>query len=412
MFDVINTTLSAEVVDNGTFTVSYPTGRSAGSYTGTHDHKMFVNQTLFQAPTDFTLSFGASSITTTWKADTTLAANTELSLQVDRVGVDTGEPEKVALPDTLTKAPLYRVDLGSPIVNDADGICASQSVTLNVEAVVDGARGATMDVPRNIVAAWTTNAILTVEGYDADNNFVVEKSSSSTSFTGKKAFKRVTSLIFSASVTGATIGFGNVLGLPRYVSAAENIVEEYADGVAFGRPSGKVYLSWEIEQTELLAATAEQIVCPVAGWINKARGIVQSAVTTGGPVTFEVNTVAVVGLAFTIANADAAGVRYSDTPTTRHSATTVVAAGDEITVSPGAAIDTAGQLNGVIEVDVSAAGRLDGTFVAGVTSAATATTGDTRGTYAPSITPDGAVAFALLVKLEDPTDAGVPQYEG
>lgn len=51
-----------------------------------------------------------------------------------------------------------------------------------------------------------------------------------------------------------------------------------------------------------------------------------------------------------------------------------------------------------------------GTVVAGVSSAATATTGDVRGTYVPNATPDGAKVFELIVALGDPSYKGVAQY--
>jgi hypothetical protein len=53
-----------------------------------------------------------------------------------------------------------------------------------------------------------------------------------------------------------------------------------------------------------------------------------------------------------------------------------------------------------------------GTLVAGVTTAATATTGDVRGTYDPNSACDGDIFFSLLVYAADPSDKGVPQYAG
>ena len=411
-FDTISSVLSASVATAGTFTVGYPSGRSAGSYVGSYAHKAYINGTLFSAPVDFSLSFDASSITVTWNGTTTLASGSAYRLQVDILGADDSMADRVVLPANVARAPLFRVNLGSPVVGAASAISASQSVAAAASFLLNGTTAGVLDVPRNVIAAWTTTSILTITGKDAAGNTVVEKSASGASHTGKKAFKSITSITSSASITSATVGTGNVLGMPVVVPDAESIVEEWMDGVASPRPPSKVFLPYEIEETELLAGTAEQIVCPVAGWISKIRGIVQGAVTTGAASTVEVNTVAVVGLTYTVVDADAVGVRYSDAPTTRHSATTVVAAGDRITVTPGAAFGTAGQLNGVLEIDVSAAGQLDGTFVKAVASAATATTGDTRGTYSPSVTPDGAVAYSLVLRLADPGGVGVPQYTG
>jgi hypothetical protein len=51
-----------------------------------------------------------------------------------------------------------------------------------------------------------------------------------------------------------------------------------------------------------------------------------------------------------------------------------------------------------------------GTIVAGVTSVATATTGDVRGTYAPNGNPNGALSFQLIAMLENVDDRGVAQF--
>lgn len=417
MFKIAEVTLSAAVATNGTFTVSYPAGTTAGSYTGGHEHVMFALGAKRVAPDDFTVSFGASNITVTHKGSTTLPVGTRIRIQFEMFGADSSDVEKVTLPAAMRKAPLTYVDLGAPATADADGVAASQTVTgagtafvLNGALVSNGV--AVFDVPRNVVAAWTNTAVLTITGTDADGNTVVEQSASGTSHTGVKAFKTVTSVKTSATVTSATVGSGNVLGLPRFVPDASWVVGELMDGALLPRKPGQVYLPWEIEATELAAGTAENLVSPVAGYINGMRAIVQEAVTTGGAITVEINTTAITGLSVTVADGATAGTRYSDAPTTRHGSDSLVAAGDRITVTPAAAFATAGAVNGLLAINVTPAGQLDGTFVAGATSAATATTGDTRGTYTPSVTPDGAKAFALLVSMPDPADQGVAQYKG
>jgi len=61
---------------------------------------------------------------------------------------------------------------------------------------------------------------------------------------------------------------------------------------------------------------------------------------------------------------------------------------------------------------VNVTAGITGTFVAGVQTAATATTGDVRGTYDPATAADGEKAFKLLVWLTDPNYKGVNQYAG
>jgi hypothetical protein len=416
MFDIVQTTLSAAVPASGTFTVGYPTGRSAGNYAGTNTHKMSALQTVFTCPKDFTVSFGASSITVTYLGSTTLPINTDVTLQFDRLANDDNSPEKVALNKQIFRGGTYVMDLGSPATADADGYCVSQSVSAGANATITGALASGgvgyPDTPRNVVAAWTGAAVLTVTGTDVDGNTVVEKSASGTSHTGSKAFKTVTAVSFSANVTSATVGTGNKVGLPFYLDDAARVVVELMDGSVLPKKAGKVFLPWEIEATELAAGTTEYVVSPVAGWLAQARGIVQTDIVTGGDITFSVAGNAVTGLTLTVANSDVAGTVYADTPTARHTSASAVAAGDKIGIIPAAAFNGGGAVNGVLELDVTAAGQLDGTLVAGVTSTPTGTTGDVRGTYTPAITPDGTHSYQLIVATADPGNRGAAQYAG
>ena len=167
------------------------------------------------SPVDFSISFGATTFTVTYLGSTTLPAGTLVRLQLDRQGDDDGTPENDTLADGVVKAPLHLINLGSPDLADADGLSASQTVTgAGTAFLLNGAVGATFDVPRNVVGAWTNTAIITITGLDVDGNVVVETSASGTSHTGKKAFKTVTGISASISVTALTVGTGNVLGLP------------------------------------------------------------------------------------------------------------------------------------------------------------------------------------------------------
>ncbi len=418
---VIQTTLAAALAGSGTLTLSYPSGTNPGTFANGKRHMVVTGSgDVFKAPKYFTLSYGATTITLTWgSASPTLPVGTDLFVQLDAAGYSpqrTLEAAGPSLGDNAHAVALKLVDWGAPLTADADGVADSQSVAANGSFLLNGALSGDIisgrmifDVPRNVVAAWTTTAVLTITGKDEHGNTMVETTASGTTHTGSKAFKEITSVTSSASITSATVGTGNKLGLPVFLTSGTNILAELENGFNM-KPAGRVLIPFEIEQTELLAGTAEEIVCPVDGYIDTMRGIVQGAVTTGGAVTVEVNTTTVVGLSITLANSDAKGVRYSDTPTTPRSATTVVAKGDRITVTPAAAIDTAGQLNGFIEIEATG---VQGTIVAGDNSnAPSGTTSDVRGTYTPRTVPDGATRYALLLQLADPDFLGQDQYAG
>jgi hypothetical protein len=89
-----------------------------------------------------------------------------------------------------------------------------------------------MDVPRNVVAAWTNTATITVVGTDEYGTVISETSGSGTSFTGKKAFKTVTSVNPSVTIAAATVGTGGVLGLPVCLPFIGAVTRELEDGIA------------------------------------------------------------------------------------------------------------------------------------------------------------------------------------
>ncbi len=120
----------------------------------------------------------------------------------------------------------------TPATADADGICASQSVSANVAALLNGAVGATLDVPRAVVAGWTNTAIMTLTARDVYGNVFVEQSASGTTFAGKKAAKEIISVTFNAAVTGATVGTSDIFGLPWRIRGKRDILAAYANDTA------------------------------------------------------------------------------------------------------------------------------------------------------------------------------------
>lgn len=231
MFDVIQTAIGSAVADNGTFTVGFPTGRGSGSYTGGANHKLIALGTTYSAPKDFTLAF-TTLITVTWKADVTIPAGTLIVLQVDRPGPD----GVVAYTRANPSLGVSLISLGAPIVGTTNSICLSQSLAITPAlALLNGATGGVLDVPRNVIAAWTTTAILTITGKDEWGNLMVETSASGATHLGKKAFKSITSITSSAAITGLTVGStaaGGVLGLPYRLPGSGFVLAELQDGVA------------------------------------------------------------------------------------------------------------------------------------------------------------------------------------
>jgi hypothetical protein len=116
-----------------------------------------------------------------------------------------------------------------------------------------------------------------------------------------------------------------------------------------------IYLAqWEINATELAAGTATDYVSPVDGYVVEASAVVDTAIVTGGVVTFHVNSVPVDGLSLTVADAATKGtVIAADTPTPNHS-TRRVLKGQRIAIVPSAAFAGGGSLRGYLKINTGA----------------------------------------------------------
>lgn len=414
---IVNFTLAADLVGGGTVAVSYPAGTSKGNFSGSLKHKLATSAgNVFGSPAYFTLTFGATTVTINWTSGSpTIPAGTVVLLQLDQPGYSAAVSKSplTPMPAGMTRVGAFSINLGSPGTASSNGYATSQSVAQNASAVLNGSlvsNGvgvADAAYGRNIVAAWTTAAILTFTFKDFYGNTVVEKSASGTSHTGSKACMRLISVSSDTAITGLTVGTGTKLGLPVYIPFSAAVLAELENGFKLNPPE-RVSLTGQINQTDLLAPTTQDIVSPFAGYIARLRTMVQVAITTGGTIKAQVNTADVTGCSVTIANSATKGTAGAATPTTARSATTVVAKGDRISIVP-ASFASAGAVNYELEIETN---NMTGTLATGSTAKPTATTGDVRGTYDPATAPDGTTAYELIVQLEDPDFYGQDQYAG
>lgn len=231
--DSIAHTVVSLVAAGGTFTVAYPFGKTADVYVGGTDHLIVSHsmRTLRALSGDFSLTFGASNITVTLGTNVVMPAGTVIYLNVDRSGEESDE--NVAAPLRMSRLELVRCIFGAIATAVANGVCASQSLLASGIGTINGSLAtalvATFATPRNVVAAWTNTAVITVTGTDEYGNVMRESSGSGTSFTGKKAFKTVTRVTVSADVTGLTVGSGVVIGLPMFLADAPDVIRELVD---------------------------------------------------------------------------------------------------------------------------------------------------------------------------------------
>lgn len=228
--------LGADVAHSGTFTVGYTGGLVGASFAGASGrHRLIANGATYSVENGkISVSFGATSATVTWNGGRTLAAGTQLAVEFDLLGEDRRRPTAYVQSAT-TPLPVQTIAIGAPAAGAANSVATSQAVNAGVPMVLNGSLAAggvaTFDVPRNVVAAWTGTAIATVVGTDVYGRPMAESSASGTSLTGKKAFKRITGVTFSANVTAATAGTGNVFGLPFFLAQRTHVLAMAVDDV-------------------------------------------------------------------------------------------------------------------------------------------------------------------------------------
>lgn len=410
--------LSADVADAGTFTVGYPTGFSDGQFENASGNYIMFNGKKLLQPADIGLSFGDTAVTVTNRTGGVLPAGQMGYIQYAVLGKQTKQYGSGNINPTVRRVravemPGLLIDLGAPVTADADGVCASQSITAGTAALLNGAllnvagTGMVFDVPRNVVASWTTTSVLIVIGKDEYGNVMEERSASGTSHTGKKAFKSITSVNTTISVTSATVGTGDVLGLPVRIPAEINVLEEREGGVVTEKKLAKYILPFACNSTETLAGTSKFVISPVAGTVTEMNVVTTEVVTTGGTVSAKIATVAITGISIVVIDTSAAGVVQNDVSTGANTVT----AGQAIEFVGDAAFATAGAIAGNFVV-VPTTRLAGGVLVAGLAkdTKSTTTAADVRGTYDPITACDGTTNFQLLVRLAQPDDLGNPQY--
>lgn len=239
-YESIAYTLSAAVGAGGSFTVSYPAGKSADDYLGGTAHFLVSDsiRTLFAESGDIAVVFGASNISVTLIAGAALADGANVYLNIDRGDVDSGVV--LADPAKMSEITIVKIALGTPATADADGIALAQARAsagnLTLSGVLATGGVATFDVPRNVVvvssAAGDTTQTATFTGKDAYGKTVVETLTlnGTTPVVGKKAFKTISQVAISAALAGnGSAGSGVILGLPVFIADTVDVLKEIMD---------------------------------------------------------------------------------------------------------------------------------------------------------------------------------------
>lgn len=257
--ETVSTTLGSAVGNGASFNVSYPANRSAKYYLGGARQRLRSDgiRTLHATAGEFLIAFGSSNMTVTLTTGIALPLGAVVYLDLDRAESDTFTDD-LASPSKMMLMQTVALHFGAPATASANAIVLSQACTAagGLATGINGALAAsgvaTIPTPRNVVAAWTNTAVVTIEGFDEYGVKLTESSASGTSLTGKKAFARVTKVTTSADITGLTVGTGNVLGLPVFLPDLPSVLKELQDGTA---PTAGTFVAGD--QTAATATTGD-----------------------------------------------------------------------------------------------------------------------------------------------------------
>lgn len=251
--------LTTAVASGGTFTLDYPVGFVRGNFgLDAQQHVLLVGANFYNDATKFSVAFGASEITVTWKGSGTISAGTYVQAQLDVRGGPDKNTSQYSYPARVNPVNLVKVSLGAPIATAAANVRAAASVA--GAGAVGSLLITTLDVPRNLIftsAGNDTGITFTVTGKDEYNAVVVETITGANAgvAAGKKAFKTITSIVASgASAGNVSIGVGNVLGLPIVVSGAHQILREIIDN---GTATAGTFVAGLARATTPSATTAD-----------------------------------------------------------------------------------------------------------------------------------------------------------
>jgi len=248
MQSVIEQVLSADVATAGTITFNYPAGTVESMFVDGKDNYLLAMGGKFTDPESITIALGTTSAVVTYNGTTTIPQGTTVRLNLDAPGkaedLISRSDDGTEVINGVAVANLLRIDLGTPIVADVDGIATVDTTAGAEDMTLDGARVtggvATLDVPRNVTLTGATTdhsaVTATITGTDVYGNAMVETMAcpNNSTVSGKKAFKTVTTVAVDGAIAtnGISVGFGDVLGLPVYLGQTGLMLADLEDGAA------------------------------------------------------------------------------------------------------------------------------------------------------------------------------------
>ena len=340
------------------------------------------------------------------------------------VNLFSGEAQKNGFLGSLRGLPIDLLildDLGTPAVADVNGYVVSENLAAAGNYALDGALVTggvgVADVSRGvqIVSDGADTDVLTFTGTDKFGTALTEDLTlNGTNIVfGKKAFKKITQIASDgANSNNVTIGTSDLIGLTYRVENPEDVIAIYEDGAA-GRTA------------RAAAAAAPAAVTAVATQAQGSASTVAAA-STAVTITNAINTLtAVNGDGMTSGQEGEVDTLFAEVKTDLDAIKVevdrlVVESDDEKVQTDKLVIESADYKVQIDKLVLDLAAQkveldkliLDvdlgtvGSFIKADKTAATATTGDVRGTYDPSTVLDGVKTIKVLLRPQSRTSIG------
>ncbi len=445
---------ASAVALNGTFTVAYPAGYTRGDFIRGVKHRLIALQSEFESPKGITCSFGAASVTVTYKGTTTIPAGSPGIFGFDIAGPDTFRDSDYKKQNYINDRPatLRFVNFGSPSATSTTALISAATGSTEMPATnasithtfatgrgtspIDGANSdGKLYPPRNIVTTVThgssvptmtvTHTFLDTNGNTAVEIHTTSGGGTSNTITGAKAVKQMISTkIVNASTTQTctdatlNVGFGSKLGFDMPILSASQIAMEFHNDAMQGVWRGNEILPFALGANEVgTGGVLRRIPAPTNGRIVSAAAAVEvvNNANNAGTIAISIEQTNSNGAGVTVAGAELAfaasatiGTVVSGT-VAEGAATAEVSTGNQICVVAGTGFSTAAQFSGSIVFRPTYAAR--GTVVvADITTTPSGTSGDIFGTYTPAFTLDGTTQVGLLVWTPEPNSNSTPEY--
>jgi len=327
---------------------------------------------------------------------------------------------KEALPVAGTKVdfPLY-YSFGAVVGADRDGLVTSvdpaSGATLTLRSTVTGMTNTggvvTLDTPRNVTiysAADQTTRSISVTGTDEYGEPLKETitgpdgTSAVKISAGNKAFKTISSIVATGDFGTIEVGFGDKIGLPFRVDSAQKILP-----IVNGDVAAPHILTSTIAAIGTAQSTA--VISPIGGFITKVSGVSAAANATASSTVTVTNQGSLAGaVASTTVVFTSAYAAYAAQASTAINNASIPANG-VLRIDTDGTGDGAGQATISVQVDPAV-------VTPAVDTAATATTGDIRGTVNFGLIPDGSKVLGVLLLSPTRTTKelafGVTQFAG